>query len=96
MPFHYGDWDDPERHGAANELTLSGWDPVSKQPFFKYAAVNVRRAIVDDEPTVGPPDIEQDAGPGAPLSEDPPDTDSGRARDVDRDHPKPVMPGGIR
>ena len=41
IPFHYGSWDDPERRTAANELTLTGWDPVSKQPFFKYAAVNV-------------------------------------------------------
>jgi anaerobic selenocysteine-containing dehydrogenase len=37
MPFHYG------AH-SANELTLAQWDPISKQPFFKYAAVNVRRA----------------------------------------------------
>lgn len=43
MPFHYGDWDAPGRVGAANRLTISGWDAVSKQPFFKYAAVNVRR-----------------------------------------------------
>jgi anaerobic selenocysteine-containing dehydrogenase len=42
MPFHYGDWDDPGRESAANSLTISGWDPVSKQPYFKYAAVNVR------------------------------------------------------
>jgi ferredoxin-nitrate reductase len=43
MPFHYGDWDDPDRKGAANALTISGWDAVSKQPYFKYAAVSVRR-----------------------------------------------------
>jgi ferredoxin-nitrate reductase len=36
IPFHYGD-------EAANELTLAQWDPVSKQPFFKYAAVHIRR-----------------------------------------------------
>jgi anaerobic selenocysteine-containing dehydrogenase len=41
MPFHYGSWDDPEGRTAANELTLTGWDAVSKQPFFKYAAVRV-------------------------------------------------------
>ncbi|MEV7662080.1 nitrate reductase [Paenarthrobacter sp. NPDC089316] len=28
---------------AANELTLTEWDPVSKQPIFKNAAVNVER-----------------------------------------------------
>ena len=44
MPFHYGDWDAPGREGAANRLTLTGWDPVSKQPHFKYAAVRLRRA----------------------------------------------------
>jgi ferredoxin-nitrate reductase len=43
MPFHYGDWDAPGRKGAANRLTITGWDPVSKQPHFKYAAVKVTR-----------------------------------------------------
>jgi ferredoxin-nitrate reductase len=42
MPFHYGDWDEPGRRQAANRLTISGWDPVSKQPHFKYAAVRCR------------------------------------------------------
>ena len=51
LPFHYGYWDtrdgsEPkkERDGrAANELTLTDWDPVSKQPIFKTAAAAVRR-----------------------------------------------------
>jgi anaerobic selenocysteine-containing dehydrogenase len=43
VPFHYGQWDNAERNGAANELTISGWDAVSKQPFFKFAAVKVER-----------------------------------------------------
>jgi ferredoxin-nitrate reductase len=43
MPFHYGDWDAPGRQQAANRLTITGWDPVSKQPHFKYAAVAVRK-----------------------------------------------------
>jgi ferredoxin-nitrate reductase len=43
MPFHYGYWDRPDHPRAANELTLTGWDPVSKQPHFKYAAVRVRK-----------------------------------------------------
>src|SRR5215217_1475061 len=42
MPFHYGDWDEPGRERAANRLTMTGWDPVSKQPHFKYAAVRCR------------------------------------------------------
>jgi ferredoxin-nitrate reductase len=43
MPFHYGYWDKPERARAANELTIYEWDPISKQPHFKYAAVQVRK-----------------------------------------------------
>jgi anaerobic selenocysteine-containing dehydrogenase len=44
IPFHYGYWDRPEDHEhrrAANELTISAWDPVSKQPQFKIGAVRV-------------------------------------------------------
>ena len=39
--FHYGDWDREDGEGprAANELTRTSWDPVSKQPQFKVAAV---------------------------------------------------------
>jgi anaerobic selenocysteine-containing dehydrogenase len=40
IPFHYGYWDGGEAR-AANELTLTSWDPVSKQPIFKVAAVRV-------------------------------------------------------
>ncbi|HEY8611591.1 MAG TPA: nitrate reductase [Roseomonas sp.] len=43
VPFHYGYWDEPGRARAANELTLFAWDPVSKQPHYKYAAVKVER-----------------------------------------------------
>lgn len=43
IPFHYGSWDDPSRPRAANELTITEWDPVSKQPHFKYAAVRISR-----------------------------------------------------
>jgi ferredoxin-nitrate reductase len=41
LPFHYGDDGTDEHPTSANRLTLRGWDPVSKQPFFKYAAVTV-------------------------------------------------------
>ena len=41
VPFHYGYWDDPGRPRAANELTIAAWDPVSKQPHFKFAAVRM-------------------------------------------------------
>jgi ferredoxin-nitrate reductase len=45
VPFHYGDSDlVPGRTTrAANELTLTAWDPVSKQPVFKVAAVRVTK-----------------------------------------------------
>ncbi|MEU4211544.1 molybdopterin dinucleotide binding domain-containing protein [Streptomyces sp. NPDC026206] len=49
VPFHYGYWDTPAGHRpaddepgrAANELTVTDWDPVSKQPLFKTAAARV-------------------------------------------------------
>jgi anaerobic selenocysteine-containing dehydrogenase len=46
VPFHYGYWDrsDGDHDRAANELTMTEWDPVSMQPLFKVAAVQVRRA----------------------------------------------------
>ena len=50
VPFHYGYWDvdrgdDPDRphDRAANELTPTDWDPVSKQPIFKTAAAQLVR-----------------------------------------------------
>ena len=46
VPFHYGYWDRDGRNGhdrAANELTITLWDPVSKQPIYKSAAVRVER-----------------------------------------------------
>ncbi len=49
VPFHYGYWDDGEagpdgRPRAANELTMTIWDPVSKQPQLKTAAVKLEQA----------------------------------------------------
>jgi ferredoxin-nitrate reductase len=48
VPFHYGYWDtsgdrpvDGEPGTAANELTITDWDPVSKQPLFKTSAARV-------------------------------------------------------
>jgi anaerobic selenocysteine-containing dehydrogenase len=45
VPFHYGYWDGErdERPRAANEMTITAWDPVSKQPHFKYGAVKIRK-----------------------------------------------------
>jgi anaerobic selenocysteine-containing dehydrogenase len=50
VPFHYGYWDVGDEAGpdgrprAANELTMTIWDPVSKQPQLKTAAVKVEKA----------------------------------------------------
>lgn len=43
LPFHYGYWDEPGRARAANEMTVYEWDPVSKQPHYKYAAVRIEK-----------------------------------------------------
>jgi ferredoxin-nitrate reductase len=46
VPFHYGYFDvDPaqRRPRAANEMTITAWDPVSKQPLFKVAAVRIAK-----------------------------------------------------
>jgi anaerobic selenocysteine-containing dehydrogenase len=45
IPFHYGYWDKDDRTRAANELTITEWDPVSKQPHYKYAAVRIRKVL---------------------------------------------------
>ena len=47
VPFHYGYWDESDRSRAANELTMTEWDPVSKQPYFKHAAVRVQKVKAD-------------------------------------------------
>jgi anaerobic selenocysteine-containing dehydrogenase len=48
VPFHYGTWISPNQRcetsqRASNELTMTVWDPVSKQPMFKVAAVRVTK-----------------------------------------------------
>jgi ferredoxin-nitrate reductase len=44
VPFHYGYWDGGENFTAANEVVKTSWDPVSKQPHFKYTAVRISKA----------------------------------------------------
>jgi anaerobic selenocysteine-containing dehydrogenase len=60
-PFHYGYFDTeggdgPNGHArAANELTITEWDPVSKQPLFKVAAVKLTKvADANGEPSPAP------------------------------------------
>jgi ferredoxin-nitrate reductase len=55
LPFHFGDLDPvpdedvppsrADRPRAANELTVTAWDPVSKQPTFKAGAVRIRPGV---------------------------------------------------
>jgi anaerobic selenocysteine-containing dehydrogenase len=51
VPFHYGYWDTTgdrpasgEPGTAANEATITDYDPVSKQPLFKTSAARIARA----------------------------------------------------
>ncbi|MEV8378787.1 molybdopterin oxidoreductase family protein [Kribbella sp. NPDC056861] len=58
-PFHYGSWDldDPKpghQSRQANELTMTVWDPVSKQPYFKTAACRVTKVRDSDNPSPAP------------------------------------------
>jgi anaerobic selenocysteine-containing dehydrogenase len=54
-PFHYGN---PGLTGEvprqANELTMTVWDPVSKQPYFKTAACRVRKVRDGGGPATAP------------------------------------------
>jgi anaerobic selenocysteine-containing dehydrogenase len=53
-PFHYGYWDQPGGNRpdgsptAANEVTRTEWDPVSKQPVYKVTAVRALRVAAGD------------------------------------------------
>jgi ferredoxin-nitrate reductase len=60
VPFHYGTWDRETPPRAANELTLTEWDPASKQPYFKYAAVRLAKvARLDGAGTLKDAVVEQ-------------------------------------
>ena len=58
-PFHYGAWDPEDlaadqEHRLANELTMTVWDPVSKQPYFKTAACRVTKVRDGHDPSPAP------------------------------------------
>jgi len=58
-PFHYGYWDSDasgpgQRPSAANELTMTEWDAVSKQPSFKNSAVRLERVEAGSGPAPAP------------------------------------------
>jgi predicted molibdopterin-dependent oxidoreductase YjgC len=58
-PFHYGYWDagasgPGDRPSAANELTMTEWDAVSKQPSFKNTAVRIEKVETRSGPAPAP------------------------------------------
>lgn len=58
-PFHYGSWDldvhyPGSQHRQANELTMTVWDPVSKQPSFKTAACRISKVRDGERPSPAP------------------------------------------
>jgi anaerobic selenocysteine-containing dehydrogenase len=66
VPFHYGWWDRPdEASRAANELTITDWDPVSKQPLFKAGAVGIVKLAAGDSPSPAPTNTA--SAPAVPL-----------------------------
>jgi anaerobic selenocysteine-containing dehydrogenase len=54
VPFHYGYWDADGEPRAANELTITQWDPASKQPLYKTAAARVTKVAGGGEPAPAP------------------------------------------
>lgn len=57
-PWHYGET-------PANALTISAWDPVSKQPEFKVSAVSVERLRAGNGPSPAP--VNTASAPATPL-----------------------------
>jgi len=96
LPFHYGYWDEPEGHEpsgtrgrAANELTITDWDPASKQPIFKTAAAAVRRLEEGSGPSLAPTTTAS-----RPVVDGVPPTFGGQAA-LSTEEPA-NMPGGAR
>jgi predicted molibdopterin-dependent oxidoreductase YjgC len=91
LPFHYGYWDDHGRDHdrAANELTPTDWDPVSKQPIFKTAAAAVRKVRLSRGGRSQAPTTTGSAPVAATL----PPTRGGAAAEVDETLP---AAGGAR
>jgi anaerobic selenocysteine-containing dehydrogenase len=87
-PFHYGTAALPgEIPRQANELTMTVWDPVSKQPYFKTAACRVRKVRDGQGPAKAPTTAA--SAPAQPGTV--PET-SGGAPTVSRVAPTPAYP----
>jgi len=86
-PFHYGSAAPTEGPGRqANELTMTVWDPVSKQPYFKTAACRVTKVRDGDGPAPAPTTTAS-----APVTAVLPDT-AGGAPTTSRRVPTPAYP----
>ncbi|GAB2584642.1 molybdopterin oxidoreductase [Paractinoplanes abujensis] len=87
-PFHYGTPGLPgEVPRQANELTMTVWDPVSKQPYFKTAACRVRKIRDGGGPAPAPTTAASaPAQPGAAPAT------AGGALTVSRAVPVPAYP----
>lgn len=96
LPFHYGYWDtdaghEPARAGrAANELTLTDWDPASKQPVLKTAAAALHRVAETDGPSPAPTTTAS-----APVAANVTATTGGERARAEED-PRPPDEGGER
>jgi anaerobic selenocysteine-containing dehydrogenase len=76
IPFHYGYFDTGDPTGrdgdrAANELTPTDWDPVSKQPLFKTAAAAIRRTEAGPPAAIAASGIENGVDEDFPGKDDP-------------------------
>jgi anaerobic selenocysteine-containing dehydrogenase len=95
VPFHYGYWDTPGGSGpdagtpgrAANETTVTDWDPASKQPLFKTCAAALTLVEkADGKPSPAPTTTASEPGPGSgvPATEGGPDARVHQTTDEDR------------
>jgi anaerobic selenocysteine-containing dehydrogenase len=95
VPFHYGYWDTPAGCGpdattpgrAANEATVTDWDPASKQPLFKTAVAAltlVEKAGGKLSPAPTTTASEPGPGSGVPATEGGPDARVLQTTDEDR------------
>ena len=96
VPFHYGYWDtdgghEPDGEGrAANELTITDWDPASKQPIFKTAAAAITKVRDGDGPSAAPTTTGS-----APVTAGVPPTRGGPSAEADENLDVSVA-GGVR
>ncbi|MFK0237441.1 molybdopterin oxidoreductase family protein [Streptomyces vinaceus] len=101
VPFHYGYWDTPAGSGpetgapgrAANESTITDWDPASKQPLFKTASA----ALTLVERGAGTPSPAPTTAASAPVDGHVRATRGGpSARATQAPHTAWKQPGGAR